>query len=130
MRSHAVAAVALLAILIQTLMPNFAMASAGRFGDRPTIGVSDLLTGDHVDFLASWCGEAAGDEDDGAPAGMTGGAPCAFCLVQAGHLLPPDRHAEFLSFHRTGPPAEPEPPAGPLRRSVLSTLSPRAPPAV
>lgn len=120
----------MLAILVQTLVPNFAMASAGRIGGAPAIGISDLLTGDHGDLSSSWCGDAAGEEDGQAPAMADHPAPCAFCLVQSGLLLPPDRQAEFLAFHRTGPPAGLKSPTVPSLRPFLSTLSPRAPPAV
>lgn len=130
MRSRAVVLVALLAILVQTLVPNFAMASAGRSGGLSAIGLSDLLTGDRGDLLSSWCGDAAGDEDARTPAMTDHQAPCAFCLVQSGVLLPPDRQAEFLAFRRTGPPAGPPPPSGLPLRPFLSNLSPRAPPAV
>lgn len=129
-RRRFVALAAVLAILVQTLVPNFAMASMGRIGGQPAIGVSDLLTGAQDDLRGSWCGILPDDGGTQPPGAAAHDAPCAFCLAQSASALPPDRVAGIVVFDRTGPPDRPATPTNPPSLQFLSTLSPRAPPAV
>lgn len=98
---------ALIAILVQTILPDFAMAArVGRAQTDPTLALHALVTVEQSRAVAGcgaiWEDPNGSDQPTGA---REHGGPCAFCLALSAHALPPDDAAgtaAFARFQRVG----------------------------
>lgn len=126
---------AMIAILIQTIVPDLAMAAwtsaawQGRDRDGEAIAAYALVAPDHSDIMAG-CGPAS-PEDPAKPAGAHDhGGSCAFCLALSAHALAPGDTVGAMAFAHPRPIGASDP-AGIVPRALfLARHCPRAPPKV
>ncbi|GEO42660.1 hypothetical protein SAE02_68080 [Skermanella aerolata] len=122
--------VAVLAMLVRALVPEFSMALAGPAGQHPVERPIAAVSADCHDgaSLAQPGPKPAYDPGSDPGPGQPYGPHCPFCLVQHAAALPPPPQPEiFIPAEDANSPSLPETDAAPQRR-LPSPIQPRAPP--